>query len=476
MLSKYNRIARRKVQIKVQEFDIAIIGGGPGGYVAAIRASQLGLKTVLIEKEHLGGVCLNWGCIPTKALLRTAEIKHIIDRADDFGLKVGSVEIQLDKIIDRSRKISAQLSAGIKHLLKKNKVTVLNGQGRLLGNQQIQVTQEKEKEIIKAKHIILATGARARTLPGLDPAVNSLIWTAKQAMVPTVLPKSLLIVGSGAIGIEFACFYRALGVEVTVVEMQNRILPQEDVEISQIAQKTFEKQGIKFLLESTVDKIDKNKVTIKGFKDSHSVTVDNIIMAIGIIGNTEDIGLENTKIKVEKGQIVTNEWNQTAEPNIYAIGDVAGAPWLAHKASHEGIICIEKIAGLPNLHPLDISKIPGCTYSFPQIASIGLTEEKAKATGHEIKVGRFPCKANGKALALGEPDGLVKTIFSTKTGELLGAHLIGPEVTELIQGFSIAKTLETTEEDLMHTIFPHPTLSEMMHESVLDAFDKAIHF
>lgn len=462
----------------MQEFDIAIIGAGPGGYVAAIRAAQLGLKVVIIEKEHLGGICLNWGCIPTKALLRTAEIKHLIDNAEAFGLKVEKPTILLDKIVERSRKISLQLAGGIKGLLKKNKVTVIDGYGRLKTPTQIEIElQNGGKESVVAKHIIIATGARARHLPGIH-VDREIVWTARQAMTPKAMPKSLVIVGSGAIGIEFASFYRTLGCEVTVVEMQNRILPQEDEEISKLALKSFQAQGIEFLLEASVTKVDVNKshakVTIKSSTKEHQIEASNVIIAVGVIGNTEDLGLENTKVTVERSQILTNGYCQTEEPNIYAIGDVAGAPWLAHKASHEGIICVEKIAGL-NPHPMIKTNIPGCTYSMPQIASVGLTEARAKAEGFELKIGRFPFMANGKALALGENEGMIKTIFDAKTGELLGAHLIGTEVTELIQGFCIAKSLETTEAELMHTIFPHPTLSEMMHESVLGAYDRMIH-
>lgn len=457
------------------KFDLVVIGGGPGGYVAAIRASQLGLKTALIEKEHLGGICLNWGCIPTKALLRTAEIKTMINHASAYGLKVGSVEVDLKAVVDRSRKISAQLAGGIKHLLKKNNVTVFEGNARLLGGGKISFTAASGTQELSSSHIILATGAKARFLPGIE-ADGALIWTARHAMTPEALPKSLLIIGSGAIGIEFASFYRTLGSEVTVIEMQNRILPQEDEEISALAQKAFEKQGIQFILGASVDKLEKGKNTVTATIQGKSHAFDRVILAVGIVGNTTDLGLEKTKVKVERGQIITNEWSQTDEPGVYAIGDVAGAPWLAHKASHEGIICVEKIAGVPGVHPLKTRNIPGCTYSLPQIASIGFTETQAKAAGHTLKVGRFPYKANGKALALGEPDGLVKTIFDAKTGELLGAHMIGAEVTELVQGFSIAKTLETTEAELMHTVFPHPTLSEMMHEAVLDSEGRAIHF
>jgi dihydrolipoamide dehydrogenase len=464
----------------MENFDLVVIGGGPGGYVAAIRASQLGMKTALVEKEHLGGVCLNWGCIPTKALLRTAEIKHLIDQASDFGISVSDVKIDIKKIVERSRKISSQLAGGIKHLLKKNKVTVFEGHARLSGNGKVLITcLESKYQTISGKHIILATGARARTLPGID-ADGKHVLTAKHAMIPETLPNSLLIIGSGAIGIEFASFYKTLGVDVTVVEMADKILPQEDSEISAAAQKSFEKQGIKFLLNATLGQVKKDQTSvtakIKTQEGIKEITVDRLLLAIGIIGNTEDLGLETTKVKVEKNQIRTNDWCQTDEPGVYAIGDVAGAPWLAHKASHEGIICVEKIAGLKEVHRLDKTRIPGCTYSHPQIASIGLTEEKAKAAGYTLKVGRFPYKANGKALALGDSEGLIKTIFDEKTGELLGAHMIGAEVTELIQGFGIAKSLETTEADLMHTIFPHPTLSEMMHESVLDAYGQAIHF
>ena len=460
----------------MSKFDLVVIGGGPGGYVAAIRASQLGLSTALIEKEQLGGVCLNWGCIPTKALLRTAEIKTLISHAADYGLKVGPVTVDLKAVVDRSRKISAQLVGGIKHLMKKNKITVLEGHDRLKGAGKVEITASKGTQEISASHIILSTGATARSLPGIEPD-GKLIWTAANAMTPEALPKSLLIIGSGAIGIEFASFYRTMGTEVTVVELQKRILPQEDEEISAVAQKAFEKQGIKFLLGTSAEKLTKGKDSVKVTLQGKEQTFDRVILAVGIVGNTSDLGLEKTKVKVDRGQIVINEWSQTDEPGVYAIGDVAGPPWLAHKASHEGVICVEKIAGLPNVHPLNVRNIPGCTYSLPQVASIGLTEAQAKAEGHtDLKIGRFPYMANGKALALGETEGLIKTIFDSKTGALLGAHMIGAEVTELIQGFGIAKTLETTEAELMHTIFPHPTLSEMMHESVLDAYKQAIHF
>ncbi len=460
-------------------FDVVIIGAGPGGYVAAIRAAQLGLKTAIIEKEHLGGVCLNWGCIPTKALLRTAEIKHLIDSAETYGISVKDVQIDIEKVVGRSRAVSSQLAAGIKGLLTKNKVTIINGSARFQNAKTLEVVHDGKIQTVTGKHIIVATGAKARLLP--NAPASDRIWTAKQAMTPTFLPKSLLVIGSGAIGIEFASFYKTLGSQVTIVEMQNRILPNEDEEISKLAEKNFTKQGMQFHLGASVKelKAQKNGVTAKiQTADSKDISydVDAVIVAIGIVGNTDGLGLEKTKVKVEKNQILVDEWCQTAEPGVYAIGDVAGAPWLAHKASHEAIICVEKIAGAKGVHPLNKTNIPGCTYSLPQIASVGLTEAKAKEQGIDIKVGRFPFRANGKAQALGESEGLVKTIFNAKTGELLGAHMIGAEVTELIQGFVVAKTLETTEAELMHTIFPHPTLSEMMHESVLDAYGRVIHF
>ena len=467
------------------DFDIIIIGAGPGGYVAAIRAAQLGMKVAIVEKEHLGGVCLNWGCIPTKALLRSAEVKHLIDNAESFGIKVGKSEVMLDKVVERSRKIAGQLSHGIGGLLKKNKITSYDGSAKLTGKGSLSIDlKDGGKLSLKAKHIILATGARPRLLPNLE-IDGDVVWVARQAMTPKVMPKSLVVIGSGAIGIEFASFYRIMGAEVTVIEMLDRILPQEDVEISKLAQKNFEKQGIKFKLTSVVEKVEKlreggAKVTLKPAPGSTSsqqeiLQADNVIVAIGIVGNTENIGLEITKVKVDRGQIVVDDWCETAEPGVYAIGDVTGGPWLAHKASHEGILCVEKIANFPDVHPLDRSKIPGCTYSLPQVASVGLTETKAKESGREIRVGRFQFIGNGKAIALGDSEGLVKTIFDAKTGERLGAHMIGAEVTELIQGFGIAKTLETTEAELIHTIFPHPTLSEMMHESTLNAYGRTIH-
>lgn len=462
--------------------DIVVIGGGPGGYVAAIRAAQLGMKVTLVEKTHLGGICLNWGCIPTKALLKSAEVAHLLHHVEEFGFKKQPVSFDLAKIVKRSRDVSAQLAAGVKHLLKKNKVTVLEGTGKILGKEkeilQISVDHKGHHETILTKHLILATGARPRVVPGLEPDGKK-IWTYREAMVPEEMPSSLLVVGSGAIGIEFASFYNALGASVTVVELQDRILPVEDKEISLMAQKAFEKKGIQFYTQSTVTQVQPHKnecqVTLKTPKGELKITVDKVISAVGIVGNTENLGLEKTKVRVEKGHIVAHDYGVTDEPGIYAIGDVVSGPWLAHKASHEGILCVEHIAQVGSHAPLKKKNIPGCTYSHPQIASVGLTEERALADGYPIKVGRFPYMGNGKAIALGEPEGLIKTIFHAKTGELLGAHMIGAEVTELIQGYVIAKTLESTEADLMETIFPHPTLSEMMHESVLSAYGRAVH-
>jgi dihydrolipoamide dehydrogenase len=463
------------------DYDVVIVGGGPGGYVAAIRASQLGFKTAVVEKAQMGGICLNWGCIPTKALLRTSEINHLLHSLDAYGFKAENISFDFKKIVERSRSVANQLANGVRHLMKKNKVTVIEGTAQIKGRQGNDVELIIDgKNVLKAPHVILATGARARQLPGLE-ADGKLIWTYKEAMTPEKMPGSLLVVGSGAIGIEFASFYRLMGAEVTVIEVLDQILPVEDKEISAFARKSFEKQGIKIHTSSTVKSLKKNKDSVTATIDSggktQEMTVDRVILAIGIDGNTENLGLEKTKIKVEKGHIMTNEWCATAEPGIYAIGDVAAGPWLAHKASHEGVLCVEKIKGLKTAHPMKKTNIPGCTYSYPQIASVGLTEEAAKAVGtYDLKVGRFPYMANGKAIAMGESEGLIKTIFDGKTGELLGAHMIGAEVTELIQGFCLAKTLEATEQEIMDTIFPHPTLSEAMHESVLDAFGKVIHF
>ncbi|WDI31114.1 dihydrolipoyl dehydrogenase [Hyphococcus flavus] len=464
--------------------DLAVIGSGPGGYVAAIRAAQLGMKTVIIERDALGGVCLNWGCIPTKALLRTAEVYHQMKHADAYGLKAEGVSFDIEAVVKRSRGVSAQMEKGVGFLMKKNKIEVVKGVAKLEKGANapvVKVKTDKGEDKVKAKHVILATGARARTIPqaGLEPD-GKFIWTAKEAMIPDVMPKKLLVIGSGAIGIEFASFYNALGAETTVVEMVDRILPAEDEEISKFAEKQFKKQGMKILTGATVEKLDKGsdavKATVKT-KDgkTQEVEADRVVLAIGITGNTENLGLEALGVKIDRGHVEVNEWLETGVKGLYAIGDVVGAPWLAHKASHEGIICVEKIAGQKGVHPMNVTLIPGCTYSHPQVASVGLTEAKAKEKGHKVKVGRFPFVGNGKAIALGEPEGMVKTIFDEKTGELLGAHMIGAEVTELIQGFGLARSMEAVEEDLMHAIFPHPTLSEMMHESVLDAYGRVMH-
>ncbi|MEM8947955.1 MAG: dihydrolipoyl dehydrogenase [Pseudomonadota bacterium] len=461
------------------EFDLVVVGGGPGGYVAAIRAAQLKMKTALVEREHLGGICLNWGCIPTKALLRSGEVFDMMHHLKNFGFSAEKLSYDTSAVVKRSRQIAGQLSKGVAHLLKKNKVTVFDGEAALRGPGSVQVKGKSGIETIKAKNIILATGARARQLPGLE-ADGKLIWTYKEAMVPEAMPKSLLVVGSGAIGIEFASFYRAMGVDVTVVEVMDRVLPVEDEEISAFAHKQFEKRGIKLVTKAEVKALDKGKdsvtATIAAGGKSQQLTIDRVIMAVGIVGNVEDLGLEGTKVKVDRTHVVIDEWCRTGEPGVYAIGDLVGPPWLAHKASHEGVMCVEKIAGSKDVHPMDVTKIPGCTYCTPQVASVGLTEAAAKKAGYEVKVGRFPFIGNGKAIALGEPEGMVKTVFDAKTGELLGAHMVGAEVTEMIQGYVIARQVEATELDLMHTVFPHPTLSEMMHESTLDAYGRAIHF
>jgi dihydrolipoamide dehydrogenase len=461
-------------------FDVIVIGGGPGGYPAAIRARQLGMSVALVEREHLGGICLNWGCIPTKALLRSAEVHHLLTHADEFGFSVGSVEVDLPSIVKRSRKISKRLNTGVKHLMKKNGVEVFDGFGRLAGSGRVAVDKEGEApRELEGRHIILATGARARSLPGLEPD-GELIWSYKEAMVPEVMPQRLLVVGSGAIGMEFASFYRDLGAQVTVVEALPRILPVEDEEISNHAHKQFVKQGMEIHVAATVSSLEKGDDSVTATiqpenGEPKTESFDRVILAIGIVGNVEGLGLEGTGVVVDRAHIVTNEWAETGEPGVYAIGDVAGPPWLAHKATHEGVLCVEHAAGIDGLHPMRSERIPGCTYCRPQIASVGLSEAAALEAGREIRVGRFPFIGNGKAIALGETEGFVKTIFDATTGELLGAHMIGAEVTELIQGFVVAMNLETTEAELMHSIFPHPTLSEMMHESVLDAFGRAIH-
>jgi dihydrolipoyl dehydrogenase len=460
-------------------FDVIVVGGGPGGYVAAIRAAQLKLKVAVVEAKHLGGICLNWGCIPTKALLRSAEVKHLLDHLPDYGFSAENVQVDLKKIVARSRGVAKQLSGGIGHLLKKNKVTVYDGYGRLMGGGNLAVSRDgKPVAQLQAPHIILATGARPRQIPGLEVDGKQII-SYFEAMVPETMPKSLLIMGSGAIGIEFASFYNTLGVDVTVVEMLDRILPVEDAEISALARKSFEKQGIKILTSAVVKKADKGpnsvKVTVEAGGKSQVFEVEKVISAVGIVGNVENIGLEGTKVQVDRTHVVVDGYGRTDEKGVYAIGDLAGPPWLAHKASHEAIVCVENIAGL-HPHPFETGNIPGCTYAHPQVASVGLTEAKAKEAGHEVKVGRFPFIGNGKAIALGEPEGLVKTVFDAKTGALLGAHMIGAEVTEMIQGYVVARQLETTEAELMETVFPHPTISEAMHESVLDAFGRVIHF
>ena len=468
----------------MSDFDLIIVGSGPGGYVAAIRASQLGLKTAVVEKENLGGVCLNWGCIPTKALLRSAEVLHLARTAGDFGVKVDKVSVDLEAIVKRSRGVAGQLSGGVKHLMRKNKITVIEGTARLEKGTpapKVIVKDIKGKDTTySAKHVILATGARARAIPqaGMEPD-GKLIWTYREAMVPDTLPERLLVIGSGAIGIEFASFYNELGSDVTVVEAVDRILPAEDAEIAAFAHKAFEKQGLTLHTGAQVKgltrKTDSVVAEIGLNGKTEKLEFDRVILAIGIVGNVEGLGLESLGMKVERSHIEVDGFGRTGVPGLYAIGDLTGGPWLAHKASHEGVICVEGIAGANTAHPFDASNVPGCTYSHPQVASVGLTEAKAKETGRKLKIGKFPFIGNGKAIALGAGDGLVKTIFDAETGELLGAHMVGAEVTELIQGYVIARQGELTELDLMHTIFPHPTLSEMMHESVLASQGQALH-
>jgi len=460
-------------------FDVIVVGGGPGGYVCAIRAAQLGLKTAVVERDKLGGICLNWGCIPTKALLRSSETWHMLHRLEEFGLSADNFKFDISKIVARSRAVSKQLSDGVGFLMKKHKVTVIAGEAKLAGKGKLSVTKDGKASDYTAKNIVLATGARARTLPGLEPD-GKLVWSYREAMVPDSFPKSLLVVGSGAIGIEFASFYRTLGAEVTVVEIMDRVMPVEDAEISAFAAKAFAKQGMKLKLETQVTELKRgaNNVTctLKA-KDgkTEQVTVDRVILAMGIVGNVENLGLEQVGIKVEKTHVVAGKYGETGVEGVWAIGDLVGAPWLAHKAMHEGVIVAEKIAGVKGVHPLNTANVPGCTYCWPQVASVGLTEAKAKESGRKIKVGKFPFIGNGKAIALGEPEGLIKTVFDAETGELLGAHMIGAEVTELIQGYVIAKTGELTDQELAHTMFPHPTLSEMMHEAVIAADGAALH-
>jgi len=454
-----------------EPFDLVIIGSGPGGYVAAIRASQLGRKVAIVERERLGGICLNWGCIPTKALLRSAEIKHYMDHASAYGLSAGDVGFDLARVTERSRKVAGQLNMGVKGLMKKNKVTVVEGVATLSSATTVKVGERT----LEAKDIIIATGARARELPHLK-ADGERVWTYRHAMVPPTMPTELLVIGSGAIGIEFASFYSDMGAKVTVVEMLERILPVEDAEISAFMEKALKKQGMVIRTNASVEKLDVKADGVTATINGEQQAFSHVIIAIGIAPNTENLGLEALGVKTDRGHIATDEWGRTNIPGIWAIGDVTGAPWLAHKASHEGIVAVEKITQQPHAHPMDKSNIPGCTYSRPQVASVGLTENKAKEAGIGVKVGRFPFIGNGKAIALGEPEGLVKTVFDATTGALLGAHMVGAEVTELIQGYVIARQCEATEAELMATIFPHPTLSEMMHESVLDAYGRAIHY
>ena len=475
-------------------YDIIVIGGGPGGYVAAIRAAQLGFKTAVVEREHLGGICLNWGCIPTKALLRSAEILHYAEHASAYGLKLeGKVSPDPAAVVKRSRQVSQQLNGGVAFLLKKNKIDVIWGEAVISKVGEVKVTATK-KPIVQpqnpvpkgvqgegtynAKHIIVATGARPRALPGIEPD-GKLIWTYFEAMKPEKFPKSLLVMGSGAIGIEFASFYRQMGAEVTVVEVLPQVMPVEDSEIAKVAQKKFEKLGLKILLSTKVTKVvkaaDSITATVEDDKGkTQTITAERMISAVGVVGNIENLGLEALGVKTDRGCVVIDDYCRTNVPGVYAIGDVAGPPMLAHKAEHEGVICVEAIKGL-HPHAMEKTMIPGCTYCNPQVASVGLTEAKAKAAGYEVKVGRFNFTGNGKAIALGEPDGMIKTVFDAKTGKLLGAHMVGAEVTELIQGFVVAMNCETTEEELINTVFPHPTLSEMMHESVMDAYGRVIH-
>jgi dihydrolipoamide dehydrogenase len=465
--------------VAARSFDVIVIGSGPGGYVAAIRAAQLGKQVVIVERENLGGICLNWGCIPTKAMLRSAEVFHLMHRAKEFGLKAEGIGYDLPAVVARSRGVAKQLSGGIGHLMKKNRITVVMGTATIPARGRVSVETAKGTEELTAPAIIVATGARARELPGLE-ADGDLVWTYRHALEPKRMPKKLLVIGSGAIGIEFASFFNTLGAETTVVEVLDRILPVEDAEVSAFAKKQFVKQGMTILESVAVKSLDRKpgvgvtahleiggKIELRDF--------DTVISAVGIVGNVEGIGLEALGVRIDRTHVLTDEFCRTGVEGVYAIGDITGPPWLAHKASHEGVMVAELIAG-GHPHPIKPNSIAGCTYCNPQVASVGLTEEKAKAAGHEVRVGRFPFIGNGKAIALGEAEGFIKTVFDAKTGELLGAHMIGAEVTELIQGYVIGRTLETTEAELMETVFPHPTLSEMMHESVLDAYGRALHF
>ncbi|AJE46329.1 dihydrolipoyl dehydrogenase [Celeribacter indicus] len=460
-----------------RNFDLIVIGSGPGGYVAAIRAAQLGLTVACVERESLGGICLNWGCIPTKALLRSAEVFHMMHRAKEFGLSAEKIGFDLDAVVDRSRKVAAQMNGGIKSLFRKNGVTAVMGEAKLAGKGRVEVRTDKGTETLTAKNIIVATGARARELPGLE-ADGDLVWTYRHALKPSRMPKKLLVIGSGAIGIEFASFYNTLGADTTVVEVMDRVLPVEDKDISAFAKKQFEKQGMKILQKTTVKTLDRAKGKVTAHLEAGGKTTteefDTVISAVGIVGNVEGLGLEEAGVKIDRTHVVTDDYCRTGVEGLYAIGDIAGAPWLAHKASHEGVMVAELIAG-EKVHPIKPGSIAGCTYCHPQVASVGLTEEKAREAGHEIRVGKFPFIGNGKAVAMGEAEGLVKTVFDAKTGELLGAHMVGAEVTEMIQGYVIGRTLETTEEELIETVFPHPTMSEMMHEAVLAAYGRALH-
>ena len=458
-------------------FDLVVIGAGPGGYVCAIRAAQLGMSVAIIEREHMGGICLNWGCIPAKTMLRSAEIFQLIQRSKEFGLSVDNIKCDLESVISRSKHVANQLSQGVGFLLKKNKIDVIMGEAKLGGNGIVHISGKSAIQTLHAKNLVLATGARARELPGLE-SDSDLIWTYKDALRPKRMPKKLLVIGSGAIGIEFASFYNTLGANTTVVEVMNQILPLEDAEISAFAKKQFEKQGMRFLENATVKELERNRGIVTAHLEQEGKqkkeTFDTVISAVGIVGNIENLGLEKMGISTENTHVVTDAYCRTSVQDVFAIGDISGAPWLAHKASHEGVMVAEIIAGL-DPHPVKAENIAGCTYCHPQIASVGFTEEKARKSGYSVKVGRFPFIGNGKAIALGEAEGMVKTVFDSNTGELLGAHMVGAEVTELIQGYVVARQLETTEKELMETVFPHPTLSEMMHESVLDAYDRAIH-
>ena len=460
-----------------KSFDMIVIGAGPGGYVAAIRGAQLGLNVAIVEREHMGGICLNWGCIPTKALLRSSEVFHLMHRAKEFGLKADGIGYDLEAVVKRSRGVANQLSGGISHLMKKNKVTVFMGEAMLPAKGKVSVKSDKGVEDLTARNIVLATGARARELPGLE-ADGDLVWTYKHALQPVRMPKKLLVIGSGAIGIEFASFYNTLGADTTVVEVMDRVLPVEDAEISAFAKKAFVKQGMKIMEKSMVKQLDRAKGKVTAHSETggkvEKMEFDTVISAVGIVGNVEGLGLEDLGVKIDRTHVITDEFCRTGVDGLYAIGDIAGAPWLAHKASHEGVMVADLIGG-QHAHPVKPESIAGCTYCHPQVASVGYTEAQAREKGFDIKVGRFPFIGNGKAIALGEPEGMIKTVFDAKTGELLGAHMVGAEVTELIQGYVVGRQLETTEEDLMNTVFPHPTLSEMMHESVLDAFDRVIH-